>query len=102
MGLIGVSEGAIPFALANPKIIIINIIGAATGAAMAVGLGAINHAPISGFYGWLAVDKWPIYILSVAVGSAIITIGSLLIFRGNETIETKKTETAIPKFKVGR
>ncbi len=63
MGLIGVSEGAIPFALANPKIIIINIIGAATGAAMAVGLGAINHAPISGFYGWLAVDKWPIYII---------------------------------------
>ncbi|MCL0001250.1 PTS fructose transporter subunit IIC [Providencia rettgeri] len=102
MGLIGVSEGAIPFALANPKIIIINIGGAATGAAMAVGLGAINHAPISGFYGWLAVDKWPIYILSVAVGSGIITVGSLLIFRGNKTIETKKIETAIPKFKVGR
>ncbi len=58
---------------------------------MAVGLGAINHAPISGFYVG-CVDKWPIYILSVAVGSAI-TIGSLLIFRGNETIETKKTNS---------
>ncbi|MGF1872826.1 PTS fructose transporter subunit IIC [Photobacterium indicum] len=54
MGLIGVSEGAIPFALANPKIIIINVIGSAVGSAMAVGFGAVNRAPISGFYGWLA------------------------------------------------
>ncbi|WP_279045130.1 PTS fructose transporter subunit IIC [Cedecea davisae] len=31
MGLIGVSEGAIPFALSNSKIILINVVGAATG-----------------------------------------------------------------------
>lgn len=101
MGLIGVSEGAIPFALANPKIILINVIGAATGAAMAVGLGAVNHAPISGFYGWLAVDKWPIYVLSIVTGSAIIAVGSLLVFRGESVIENKATAPT-PKFKVGR
>lgn len=82
MGLIGVSEGAIPFALTNPKIIVINVIGAATGASMAVGLGAVNRAPISGFYGWLAVEGWPVYVLSIAVGSAIIAVGSLLVFKG--------------------
>ena len=103
MGLIGVSEGAIPFALANPRIIIINVLGSSVGAAMAVGLGAVNHAPISGFYGWLAVEKWPVYVLSIACGSAIIAFGSLLIFR-NPTAEIPfghKT-APIPKFKAGR
>lgn len=102
MGLIGVSEGAIPFALSNPRLIIINVIGSAVGAAMAVGLGAVNHAPISGFYGWLAVEKWPIYVISIACGSAIIAFGSLLIFRGaTEDMEIKK-EVKAPKFKASR
>jgi PTS system fructose-specific IIC component len=102
MGLIGVSEGAIPFALSNPRIIIVNVIGSAVGAAMAVGLGAVNHAPISGFYGWLAVEQWPIYVLSIACGSAIIACGSLLIFRGPTATPEVKKETAAPKFKASR
>ncbi|PLR50272.1 PTS fructose transporter subunit IIC [Chimaeribacter arupi] len=101
MGLIGVSEGAIPFALANPKIIVINVIGSAVGAAMAVGLGAVNRAPISGFYGWLAVENWLVYVLAIATGAAMITAGSLLIFRGEAMQEAKKAPAA-PKFKVGR
>lgn len=105
MGLIGVSEGAIPFALSNPRIIVVNVIGSAVGAAMAVGLGAINHAPISGFYGWLAVEQWPIYVLSIFCGSAIIAVGSLLIFRGAATSaeqESIKKTAAAPKFKASR
>lgn len=105
MGLIGVSEGAIPFALSNPRIIVVNVIGSAVGAAMAVGLGAVNHAPISGFYGWLAVEKWPIYVLSIFCGSAIIAVGSLLIFRGAATTaeqESVKKAAAAPKFKASR
>ncbi len=101
MGLIGVSEGAIPFALSNPKIIVVNMIGSAVGASMAVGLGAVNQAPISGFYGWLAVENWPIYVLSIACGSAIIACGSLLVFR-NASGETIKTEMTAPKFKASR
>ncbi|MEX6368398.1 hypothetical protein AB6F62_09880 [Providencia huaxiensis] len=57
------------------KIIIIKLL-VQQQAAMAAGLGAINHAPISGFYGWLVVDKMAdIYIIGCC-GSAIITIGS--------------------------
>lgn len=48
MGLIGVSEGAIPFAVESPlKVIPANMIGSAAGAALGVGLGAVNRAPIS-------------------------------------------------------
>ncbi|WP_019614917.1 PTS fructose transporter subunit IIC [Psychromonas ossibalaenae] len=102
MGFIGVSEGAIPFAIANPKVIIVNVIGSATGAAMAVGLGAVNKAPISGFYGWLAVDGWFVYVISIAVGSAIIALGSLLFFTGEAIKAPEKPVSAAPKFALKR
>ena len=85
MGLVGVSEGAIPFVMAYPRLILLNVIGSATAAAMAVGLGAVNKAPISGFYGWLAVDSWGVYVLSIAVGSAIIGFGSILLIKPKST-----------------
>lgn len=44
----------------------------AVGGALAVGLGAINQAPISGFYGWFTVENWPVYILAIAVGTLIV------------------------------
>lgn len=87
MGLVGISEGAIPFAVESPlKVISSTVIGSAIASAMAVGLGAVNKVPISGFYGWLAVEKWIVYVLSILVG--MITVATLaLILRGNPIIE---------------
>ena len=80
MGLVGVSEGAIPFAVESPLIVIpVNVIGSAIGSAMAVGLGAVNQAPISGFYGWFTVQNWPIYVASIAVGVAFIAITTAIL-----------------------
>lgn len=80
MGLVGVSEGAIPFAVESPlKVIPVNVIGSAIGAAMAVGLGAVNQAPISGFYGWFTVQNWPIYVASIAVGVAFVAIATAVL-----------------------
>lgn len=79
MGLVGVSEGAIPFTLANPKILVpFNIIGCGVGSAVAVGLGAINTTTLSGCYGWLLVQNWPIYVLGIAVGACIIAGGAYM------------------------
>ena len=79
-GLVGVSEGAIPFAVESPlKVIPVNVIGSAIGAAMAVGLGAVNQAPISGFYGWFTVQNWPIYVASIAVGVAFVAIATAVL-----------------------
>ncbi|EAE0904753.1 PTS fructose transporter subunit IIC [Listeria monocytogenes] len=73
MGLVGISEGAIPFAVESPlKVIPATVLGSAVGGALAVGLGAINQAPISGFYGWFTVENWPVYILAIAVGTLIV------------------------------
>ncbi|MBC6308520.1 PTS fructose transporter subunit IIC [Listeria sp. FSL L7-1582] len=73
MGLVGISEGAIPFAVESPlKVIPATVIGSAIGGALAVGLGAINQAPISGFYGWFTVQNWWFYILAIAVGTFVV------------------------------
>ncbi|GBG95451.1 PTS system, fructose/mannitol specific EIIC component [Ligilactobacillus salitolerans] len=93
MGLIGVSEGAIPFAVQSPlKIVPINVIGCAIGSSLAVGLGAINRAPISGFYGWFAVEKWWFYLLGIAVGTAIVTILTLLTRKDYQPEKTESQE----------
>jgi PTS system fructose-specific IIC component len=90
MGLIGVSEGAIPFAVESPlKVIPANVLGCAAGSALGVGLGAVNRAPISGFYGWFAVEKWWFYILAIAVGTLIVT-GITLVSR--KRVEDKVEE----------
>ncbi len=79
MGIVGISEGAIPFTLANPKkLVIFNMLGCAVGAAVAVGLGAVNQIPISGIYGWLLVEKWPVYVVGILIGSMIVAIGAII------------------------
>ena len=78
MGIVGVSEGAIPFTLANPKkLVSVNMIGCAVGSAIAVGFGAINSIPISGIYGWLLVDKWYFYVIGIIIGACIVAAGAL-------------------------
>lgn len=95
MGLIGVSEGAIPFAVESPlKVIPANMIGSAAGAALGVGLGAVNRAPISGFYGWSAVEKWWFYILGIAVGTLIVTAITLATRKAFEAESEKLSYTA--------
>jgi PTS system fructose-specific IIC component len=83
MGLVGISEGAIPFTLVNPvRMIPVNVVGCAVGAATAVSLGAVNSIPISGIYGWLLVEKWPVYVLGILVGSLIVAAGAIFLGKG--------------------
>ena len=92
MGLVGVSEGAIPFAVESPvKVISSTVIGSALGSALAVGLGAVNQAPISGFYGWLTVEKWPVYVFSIAVGSLFVAFSTAFLRNKDAGKETESS-----------
>lgn len=83
MGLVGISEGAIPFTLMNPiRMIPVNMVGCAVGSAIAVTLGAVNKIPISGIYGWLLVEHWPVYVLGILVGASIIAAGAIFLGKG--------------------
>ena len=72
MGLVGITEGAIPFAAADPmRCIPANIVGGSLGAALTIALGAGNPAP---WGGWIVapVNTNPFaYILGSLVGAAI-------------------------------
>jgi PTS system fructose-specific IIC component len=51
MGLVGVSEGAIPFAIKNPiRVTILNVIGCVCAAVFAVALGSLQEVNLSAFY----------------------------------------------------
>lgn len=72
MGLIGITEGAIPFAAADPLRVIPSIVaGSAAGAAVAA-LGKVgDHAPHGGPIVLPVVDNRLMFIISVAVGIAV-------------------------------
>jgi fructose-specific PTS system IIC-like component len=88
MGLIGITEGAIPFAASDPlKVIPSIMVGAAAGAATAMFLGAGNPAPWGG---------WIVLPVSIGAGSYVIAtlVGVAITALMVNTLKPKVTETA--------
>lgn len=83
LGLVGISEGAIPFALSDPFFIIpLNVIGTAVGVSVSYFLGSHAYLGIpSAIWGWPLVDKPVAYTLGIVIGASIICFGA--IFRQN-------------------
>ncbi len=86
MGIIGITEGAIPFTLVNPlKLVPLNCIGCAIGSAVAVGLGAYaKMPPIGGLYGFITVGNGWAYLIGGFVGALIIAVGANYLVDFNE------------------
>ena len=69
MGIMGITEGAIPFAVMNPiKIILSNIFGAITGALFALNTGVKNLAPHGGFIVFPVIENKLMFCLSIGFG----------------------------------
>lgn len=89
MGIIGITEGAIPFTLTNPlKLVPVNMIGCAVGAGLAALLGA--HAimpPVGGLYGFISVGSGWAYLVGALAGSFTIAVLAVLLvdFREDES-----------------
>ena len=80
LGLIAVSEGAIPFMLKNPLITIpVNIIGAILGSCTAVALGAVQWNPLPAIWGWPLVENLWAYIVGLLVGTLFIALANIFI-----------------------
>ena len=81
MGMVGISEGAIPFAAADPlRCIPANMIGSAVGAAIAMVLGAGNPAPWGGWIVAPVAQNPLVYILGTVIGS-VITAGIVIVLK---------------------
>lgn len=91
MGIIGITEGAIPFTLSNPlKLVPVNMIGCAVGAGIAALLGVFpKMPPVGGVYGFISVGSGWAYLVGILVGSVIIALLSTLLvdFREEENSE---------------
>jgi PTS system fructose-specific IIC component len=72
MGLSFITEGAIPFAAADPlRVLPSCIIGSATAGALSMLFGCTLRAPHGGIFVFAVVQNWPMYLLSLAIGSVI-------------------------------
>ncbi|MBV7295289.1 fructose-specific PTS transporter subunit EIIC [Corynebacterium sp. TAE3-ERU12] len=75
LGASFISEGAIPFAAADPLRVIPSIMagGAVTGA-MSMALGAASRAPHGGIFVLFAIDKPLLWIASIIVGTVVAAV----------------------------
>ena len=80
MGIIGITEGAIPFTLSNPlKLVPINMLGCAVGAGIAALLGVHPiMPPVGGLYGFISLGSGWAYLVGALVGAFTIAILSTL------------------------
>lgn len=91
MGFFGITEGAIPFAAADPaRVIPANMVGGAVAGATAALFGATNAVPHGGGIVALlgAVHGVPGYLIAIALGSAVtalMTVGLKMRHRGSQS-----------------
>lgn len=75
MGLIGISEGAIPFAAADPmRVIPANMFGGAVGSIISLWFGATNAAPWGGLIVLPIIGNPVGYVIAVICGSVATAV----------------------------
>ncbi|MFW6298888.1 MAG: PTS fructose transporter subunit IIC [Bacillota bacterium] len=90
MGLSFITEGAIPFAAANPKVVIPSIIAGSATAGAIVGLfGAASPAPHGGIFVLPVMDGWFWFLIALAAGT-VLTAFLLKAFLPNAEEETEE------------
>ncbi|WP_318390710.1 PTS fructose transporter subunit IIC [Enterobacter sp.] len=81
LAFMGISEGAIPFALESPLTAIPSyMIGAIVGSTAAVWLGAVQWFPESAIWAWPLVTNLGVYMFGILLG-AVITAGLVIFSR---------------------
>ncbi|MBU3748878.1 MAG: PTS fructose transporter subunit IIC [Mycobacterium sp.] len=107
MGFFGITEGAIPFAAADPaRVIPANMVGGAVAGATAALFGAANSVPHGGGIVALlgAVQGVPGYLIAIALGStvtALMTVGLKLRHQAKQPDAVEETAAALEHSAVG-
>lgn len=76
MGFVGITEGAIPFTLVKAsRLVPVNMIGGALGAAVTCLLGAkASIPPVGGIYGFITIGNGWAYLVGMLVGALFIAL----------------------------
>lgn len=91
MGFIGITEGAIPFTLVKAsRLVPVNMIGGALGAAITCLLGAnATIPPVGGMYGFVSVGNGWAYLIGIIVGALFIAIVAPMVANFNDEQDTE-------------
>lgn len=72
MGLCFITEGVIPFAASDPlRVIPSCVVGSAVSGALSMLFGCHLPAPHGGIFVFPVVERWPFYLLALAIGSIV-------------------------------
>ena len=72
MGLSFITEGAIPYAASDPlRVIPACLVGAATAGGLSMAFDCTLMAPHGGIFVFAVVGHWPMYLISLAIGSVV-------------------------------
>jgi PTS system fructose-specific IIC component len=95
MGLSFITEGAIPFAAADPiRVIPSLMLGSAITGGLSMAFGNTLPAPHGGLFVVALVNRWPLYLLAIAIGTvaSAIAVVALKTFTGGSDEELAAPE----------
>ncbi len=91
MGMIGITEGAIPFAAGDPlRVIPCLVAGSDTASVIAMLGGVGNHAPHGGLIVLPVIDHRLMYVVAIAAGALVTALALIFV----KTLAARKTSTA--------
>lgn len=91
LGASFISEGAIPFATADPlRVIPSSVIGAAVAGAISMGAGVASPAPHGGIWVIALMENWPMFLVAVLAGTAVTAVIYIVL----KMMTSKKEESA--------
>ncbi|MBG6179037.1 PTS fructose transporter subunit IIABC [Arthrobacter sp. CAN_A1] len=96
LGAAFISEGAIPFAAADPlRVIPASMLGSAVTGAIVMGAGVTSQAPHGGIFVFFAIGNVAMFVVAIIVGTIIsaLTVVALKRFATRKTEDTPVTET---------
>lgn len=102
MGFIGITEGAIPFTLVKPQILIpVNMIGGALGTAVTCLLGAKGDIPpVGGIYGFVSVTHGWAYLVGILVGAIFIAVVASLLVDFNDDTKSGSDDVNVDEIEI--
>ncbi|PWC06203.1 fructose-specific PTS transporter subunit EIIC [Mycetocola zhujimingii] len=81
LGAAFISEGAIPFAAADPlRVIPAGIVGSSITGAIIMGTGVTSQAPHGGFFVFFAIGNFGMFVLAILVGT-IVSAGLVILLK---------------------
>lgn len=90
MGLSFITEGAIPYAAADPlRVIPACVLGAATAGGISMAFNCTLMAPHGGIFVFAVVGNWPMYLAALAAGAVV---GMLFLALFKKPVNQRKKE----------